>query len=689
MKKNRKFIQEKFSQDGLHAPESLSEERVQEMLPLQEAMSSEESERSGFGEISTTLRKRRRGRRTIWRGAAAVAACLLVAVMVFPAAHERLLGEPEDPVLMEGDGFYTFQSYQEIRRLVDTLERNNQYGSWDTGGLFFRDEDAVMIEDAEAPLMAADSEDATADSAAAGAGGSQESIAAKSTADDSAQTGHSSTYLQVQDVDEADILKTDGEYLYYVNQNDEVLIYSAEEGQTKKVAEIGNDQAEHYFYDLYLKENLLVTVGVVYENGERSSAVVTYDISDRSSPEKVGEFRQSGEIVSSRMGGNYVYLVTSEYADSRRHSVPWVTQDGVFRKMELSDLCSVPEPKSPSYIILSSVDITSGERVQCKSKAIFGASEDIYCNNENLYMAASEYNENTGSTDTRIVRASLDGAKIGFEATGTVNGTILGQFSMDEKDGCFRVATTSRREGMEVNNLYTLDADLKEMGRLTGFARNESIRAVRYIGEKAYVITFRQVDPLFVIDLSDPMHPAIEGEVEIDGFSSLLVPVEGDRLLGIGYLTKDNGYGGVYKDGLKLALFDVSDPAHLVVLDSREFSGISSPAQATHLALTVNEKDGYFAIPYTCDSSDEAVWIAEDQVAAAEGEDGAIPEDSGTGDTLNSGILVFDVNEGIEVLDAHALSRSSLQRGAYIGDWIYALDLRGDVYSFAFDRQRR
>ena len=154
-------------------------------------------------------------------------------------------------------------------------------------------------------------------------------------------------------------------------------------------------------------------------------------------------------------------------------------------------------------------------------------------------------------------------------------------------------------------------------------------------------------------------------------------------MLGIGYLTKDNGYGGVYQDGLKRALFDVSDPAHPAVLDSKEFAEMSSPAQNTHLALTINTEQGYFAIPYSQYSDNHPGWFTTDDStdSVSNGTD-VYMEDDGTGSMLTSGVLVFGVNNGIRTYDTHPLAKNSLQRAVYIRDWIYALDQKGDVYSF-------
>jgi uncharacterized secreted protein with C-terminal beta-propeller domain len=280
-----------------------------------------------------------------------------------------------------------------------------------------------------------------------------------------------------------------------------------------------------------------------------------------------------------------------------------------------------------------------------------------------------EWPDDSGSYYTRIVRASLDGLKVRVNATTKVRGSVDSQFSMDERDGYFRIATTSNRAGIDVNNLYVLDSGLREAGKVTGFARNESIKAVRYIGDKAYVITYEAIDPLFIIDLSDPASPRIEGEVKIDGFSTLLIPVSKDRLLGIGHATGDNGYGGEYDSGLKLALFDISDPSEPKVLDSKEFKDMSSIAQYDHHALMVNSEEGYFAIPYE-------VWDYSD-IEDAEEEDAEEPEDS-----YDTGVLLFKAGNSIGPVDRHSIDGSPICRSVYIGDWVYALDADGNAKSF-------
>ena len=127
------------------------------------------------------------------------------------------------------------------------------------------------------------------------------------------------------------------------------------------------------------------------------------------------------------------------------------------------------------------------------------------------------------------------------------------------------------------------------------FAKGEDIHAVRFSGDTAYVITFEYTDPLFVIDLSNPKKPIIKGSVKISGFSTNLIPIDSDTLLGIGTA---NNISNPYAQGIKFALFDVSDPQKPTVLDSKTIKNTASEAQDTHKAILVNKSENYFAIPF-------------------------------------------------------------------------------------------
>ncbi len=686
MNNDRDYIKDIFDSDGIKAPDSLSEENILKMLDAaeqqnSETSASEKSENGAHGkpeaashtkkEYVKAAPKKRTRIRPENRKVLAAAAAVMIAIFGITALSP-LVDAPPDTSAANGE-LYTFRNASELRRMVNNLS------STEGSGLIrkFRSSDEVEVLDYEsdsATGVMGDAAEAPADSSMAKSSG-QESGSA-----------HSDTYLQVDDVDEADIVKTDGKYIYYVTRSQEVVILEAKDGETKKLATIGSSNVENYIEDIFLSGDTLVTVGHIYSDDEDngSSGIVIYDISDRSRPVTVSDYRQSGSVVSSRMVGDIVYLVTEDYVHKGGRLVPLCGPTDACDEMDISDIRCMPEPASSSYIVLSAVDTASGRKGKSVTKAVLGATSDIYCNDHALYTAAHEWDSESGTEYTRIAKASLDGTDISFDSTAKVRGNIINQFSMDESKGYFRIATTSSRNGMDVNNIYVLDGDLKETGKVTGFARNESIKAVRFMGDKAYVITYQAIDPLFVIDMADPKAPRIEGEVMIDGFSTLLVPAGEGRLLGIGHATGDNGYGGEYASGLKLALFDISDPSEPKVLDSREFKDMSSPAQSDHHALTVNAAEGYFAIPYSIyyypdEPVDGGVEIIEDAEEGPAADITVEPEESRD----EKGVLVFKTDDSISYVDQHRLDDSGqIMRSVYVGDYIYALDPMGNVQSF-------
>lgn len=672
MSKDHEYIKELFDNDGIKAPESLSEDSMLAMLnAAEEKQSTEQNSNTDTRQFKTRRAKARPSLKK-W---VAVAAAAVVAVFGISGLMDIVTGPPDTS--LAGDNLYTFKSEKEIERLLKSMDSSPRYGLIRLG----RGASDDLVEYETEELADRD----MADTGTTGAVSNSEMPKSAET------SSYSETYLQVDDVDEADIVKTDGKYIYYVTDRREVVILSAKDGKTKKLATIGSSGIENYINDIYVKGDRLITVGTIYkdDSDESSSAIVVYDISDRSKPEALYDFSQTGDILSSRMVGDNVYLVTNYYVYRGGRIVPACGSTANPKKLDAADICCVPDPDTPSLIVISAVDVSSGDQGISTTKAVFGASSEIYCNDHNLYCTSTEYNRDSSTSYTRIVRASLDGLKVKVNATTKVRGYIDNQFSMDERDGYFRIATTSERAGMDVNNLYVLDPELKEAGKVTGFARNESIKAVRFIGDKAYVITYEAIDPLFIIDLSDPASPRIEGEVKIDGFSTLLIPVDEGRLLGIGHATGDNGYGGEYDSGLKLALFDISDPSNPKVIDSKEFKDMSSAAQYDHHALMVNNDAGYFAIPYE-------VWNYEETEGAEIIEDAENPSETNDPDDeetivlvepesevkYDTGLLLFKADDSINSVDKHKLDGSAICRSVYIDEWVYALDADGNVQSF-------
>ena len=162
---------------------------------------------------------------------------------------------------------------------------------------------------------------------------------------------------------------------------------------------------------------------------------------------------------------------------------------------------------------------------------------------------------------TGLYKFGIDGGRIRYIAAGEVEGHLLNQFSMDEYGGNLRVATTVEGYGSsgsyQYNNVFVLDPGMKTIGSLKYIAPDEKIYSTRFIGDRLYMVTFKRIDPLFVIDLSDPKNPGILGKLKIPGYSHSLPPYASDHIIGIGKETELNDWGGVSTSGLKLALFDV------------------------------------------------------------------------------------------------------------------------------------
>ena len=642
------FIKNAFDQDQVQAPESLS---AQNMLRLIENGQSNEQESAEIVELPAARPRRR------WGYVAALAACLVAALVAIPVLRNSRQPEPGNGTARVTPGTFTGDS-SKLAAGLETFENEDEISKlfaadWDEGDVLKENEDIIV--DEAVPLAEPDSvEDKSSD--------------------------YSQTYRQVDEVDEADIIKTDGEYIYHVTGYQEIEICRAENGKTEKVASISKFKDDIEIDNLYLADDRLIAVGSDYSRDDDVTLVIAYDVSDPAKPKELGHFEQTGYLTSSRLVDGVVYLVTEDYA-RKDHIVPLVSNKGELEKMDVKDICAFPKPDVTSYIVVSSIDFKTGEKIDSQTKAVLGASGDIYCNTENLYVASTDYSGSTVAT--RLVRTALDNGKLQFCSSGKVHGSIIGQFAMDEKDGYLRIATTADKNGKDVNNLYVLDGDLNEVGSVTGFARDEHIEAVRFIGDRAYIITYEQIDPLFILDLSDPADPKIDGEVEITGFSTLLVPVSDTKLVGIGYGTKDNGSGGEMADGLKIALFDISNPSKPEVVDAKQFPDFDSEAQYDHHALLQNAKKGYLAIPY---SVMEELDFGDDMVIEdAEVEDEAAPEEGETSpekDKVSGGVLVFTADNQIKVIKNYENKEESVRRCIYIGDYIYALDTNDQITGF-------
>ena len=398
---------------------------------------------------------------------------------------------------------------------------------------------------------------------------------------DGGEAGYSTTNTQVVGVDEGDIIKTDGRYIYLYCY-DSIRIVDTE-GKMSLAARIETDGLN--LVDIYIDNGRLITVSNEYgptyrimpEGGVKSDAlwsnsvdIRVYDTSDMSDIKLLRTYSIEGDLMTTRKQDGYLYVLSMQYAwnsISIADPRPMAGEDGKLELLPVGDIMIAPGCPANSIITLSAINIfDAGEKVTSESMAINGYSNTQYMSNNAMYIATRDYIFN-GEDNMSIAKFTLNGGKIGYAGSGNVRGSLNNQFSMDEYNGHLRVVTT-HWDGMNKNNLFVLDGNMQVCGSVEGFAPDESIYSARFMGGRAYVVTFRQMDPLFVFDLSDPQNPKITGELKVPGFSTYLHPISENVILGIGrdvydiYMKDRNGKEvvvGQNMGGIKLSLFDVSD----------------------------------------------------------------------------------------------------------------------------------
>ena len=263
------------------------------------------------------------------------------------------------------------------------------------------------------------------------------------------------------------------------------------------------------------------------------------------------------------------------------------------RLLPADKIAIAPDCSSADYAVVSAVNVRTGKS---DTRAVLGGGDGVYMSADNLYVYYDSWRGSVSDSEsyrrTGIVKFSA-GGKLDLMGTAWIDGYVDGQFAFSELDGNLRVAATAEYPVKGVsNNLYVLDSGMRQIGRLEGLAPGERIYSVRYLGEMAYVVTFRETDPLFAIDLSDPRAPKVLGQLKIPGFSEYLHPLDDGLLLGIGQSVDERGTA----NGVKLSMFDVSDPLNPKELYVYNFGGegVWAEALSNHKAVLFDEERSLF-----------------------------------------------------------------------------------------------
>jgi uncharacterized secreted protein with C-terminal beta-propeller domain len=529
---------------------------------------------------------------------------------------------------LTGEGLTTAKSCSDIEERFRELQRPVVY--YDVMPLMEREEsDATM---APAPAM---SESKAADSYAGSSGAAQD---------------YSTTNVQEAGVDEADIIKNDGKFIYMIKGNNIKIVEAYPAVNLKETIsfELGPKEQSFYPSEMYLNGDQLVVIGnswisyatpleestteskmiaPPYYGGNKTSVYVV-DVANRAKPRVLRTVSLDGSYNTSRRVDGTLYLVANQYPylpyyrynqpiENFNTYLPRMTDSALATEPELVSPCDqimiMPKPKSMNFLIAAAIPLQDNTKPVSRS-VIVGNAETVYASPSNLYIAATDWSGPyfyAESSVSKVYRFALERGKISYAAEGVVPGQLLNQFSLDEHRGNLRVATTTDRFSSDSssNNLYVLDSGLKVIGKIENLAPGERIYSVRFMGDKGYMVTFRSVDPLFVIDLKDDRNPKVLGELKIPGFSDYLHPYDENHIIGFG---KDVDPGSEDASqirwdaikGFKMGMFDVTDPTKPKEMFTEIIGdqGTYSELLYNHKALLFSKEKNLIAFPISVTS---------------------------------------------------------------------------------------
>jgi inhibitor of cysteine peptidase len=508
---------------------------------------------------------------------------------------------------------------------------------------------------------------------------------------------YSKTNIQVEGVDEPDIVKSDGEYLYVASSNKVLILKAYPANDAQVVADL---QLNGTVAGLFVSGDRLVVFESVYQDivfgsmpstvfpSESMVQIKVYDIADRSNPVLVRTTSSDGWYFTARMIGDYVYVIINApaYLSEGEVTLPIIIKQGGVEEINATDVYYMNiTDYNYGFTTVFAVNIKDESVEPTHETFLLGASSVIYASLNNVYLAIPSYDPETSVEMTHIVRILVQGNTISSEASGEVPGQVLNQYSMDEYEGYFRIATTtgsvSRTLGQSTasNNVYVLNMNLTVVGRLEDIAPGEKIYSARFMGSRCYLVTFKKVDPLFVIGLDDPAAPRVLGKLKIPGFSDYLHPYSENLLIGIGKETVDAEEGDfAWYQGIKIALFNVSDVenprqvAEYIIGDR----GTDSPVLSDPKDFLFDRDRNLLAIPILLAQINESQYP------------GGVPPNA-YGEYVWQGLYVFTITENSITLRGRVThidneddflksgyyfySEYSVKRGLYIEDMLYSI----------------
>lgn len=447
---------------------------------------------------------------------------------------------------------------------------------------------------------------------------------------------YSKTNVQESGVDEADIVKTDGKYIYYLSDQKLIAISTSE---NRKVTEIIYPSEDNFYpSELYLYNNKLVVIGQVSKynpsrticydiayHSNSTTKIIVYDLTNKNELKVDRELELDGNTLNTRMIGEYVYIITNQYIYTNVNEEE-INEDDYkptikdsanvnepCKKIEFSDIKYFEGSEQSNYLNVMAFNVNT--KREAIVETFLGAGNNVYASENNIYITRTVWNQdkNQDQNNTEIIKLKIDKMNVEYIAKTQVKGNTKNQFSINEYKGYLRIATTTivyntktyAQEKLE-NNLYILNEKLEQVGKLENLAENESIRSVRYLNDKAYIVTFEQTDPLFVISTKDPRNPQVLGELKLPGYSEYLQFWDEKHIIGIGYDTelKTTGNGTQANiTGMKMTLFDISDSTNPIEVSSIKIGnkGTYSEVLYNHKALLLSKAENIISFPVRID----------------------------------------------------------------------------------------
>lgn len=454
---------------------------------------------------------------------------------------------------------------------------------------------------------------------------------------------YSTTNTQEKEVDEGDIIKTDGTYIYRVSQGYDdkygdrciLTITQTENGNLKAMSTINlNEELSHKnsdtyidFEEFYLYKNQLVLMyqTEVYnkesEAYESISYIVIYDIKDKENPKKIKTLSQSGWYGSSRISDGYLYTIsnfTGTSLENRKkysHYIPSINGEII----ACNNIYYPEDVIMQSTHVITSLDLSNPTDFT-DSKAIPVSGGETYVSDSSIYFYATVYSD---VTKTEIMKVGYEKGKLSVGRSATVAGYLYDSFALSEYDGYLRIVATIPANNIsllrsfatedvantgstntvreDVNTLYILDKNMELTGKLVGLAPGEKIYSARFMGNTGYFVTFRNMDPLFSVDLSDPANPKILDTLKIPGFSNYLHFYDENLLLGIG---EEIDPDTLESKGIKLSMFDISNPSDVTEKDKYIIKdSYYSDALYNHKAIMIDPVKNIFGFVYYGEAS--------------------------------------------------------------------------------------